>query len=144
MARQSWPMSSWAMLAAGLVLGAGLQWAHAAPVASPRVFEIRTYHTFPGRLDALHKRFREHTMEIFQRHGMANVAYWTPEDSPDKDNTLIYVISHASREQAKHDWDEFRNDPEWQKVSADSEKDGKIVEKVDSVFVDATDYSPLK
>ena len=144
MARQSWPMSTWALLVVGLVVGAGLQWVHAAPAAPARVFEIRTYHTFPGRLDALHKRFREHTMEIFQRHGMANVAYWTPEDSPDKDNTLIYVISHASREQAKKNWDEFRNDPEWQKVSADSEKDGKIVEKVDSVFVDATDYSPLK
>jgi hypothetical protein len=132
------------MLAVGLVLGASLQWVRAAPAPQARVFEIRTYHTFPGRLDALHKRFREHTMGIFQRHGMTNVAYWTPQDSPDKDNTLIYVISHASREQAKKNWDDFRNDPEWQKVSADSEKDGKIVEKVDSVFVDATDYSPLK
>ena len=144
MSRQSWPMSAWAMLVVGLVLGACLQWAHAAPAAPARVFEIRTYHTFPGRLDALHKRFREHTMQIFQRHGMSNVAYWTPQDSPDKDNTLIYVISHANREQAKKNWDEFRNDPEWQKVSANSEKDGRIVEKVESVFVDATDYSPLQ
>ncbi len=144
MSKQSWPRSAWVTLAAGLVLGASLQWVRAAPAPQARVFEIRTYHTFPGRLDALHKRFREHTMEIFQRHGMTNVAYWTPQDSPDKDNTLIYVISHASREQAKKNWDEFRNDPEWQKVSADSEKDGKIVEKVDSVFADATDYSPLK
>ncbi len=144
MSKQSWPRSAWVTLAAGLVLGASLQWVRAAPAPQARVFEIRTYHTFPGRLDAPHKRFREHTMEIFQRHGMTNVAYWTPQDSPDKDNTLIYVISHASREQAKKNWDEFRNDPEWQKVSADSEKDGKIVEKVDSVFADATDYSPLK
>ncbi|HEV8444189.1 MAG TPA: NIPSNAP family protein [Steroidobacteraceae bacterium] len=137
-------MSSWAMLAAGLVLGASLQWARAAPVQPARVFEIRTYHTFPGRLDALHKRFREHTMVIFQRHGMTNVAYWTPQDSPDKDNTLIYVISHASREAAKKNWAEFGADPEWKTVSAASEADGKIVEKVESVFVDATDYSPLK
>jgi len=144
MSRQSWPMSSWAMLVAGLVLGASLQWARAAPAQPARVFEIRTYHTFPGRLDALHKRFREHTMEIFQRHGMTNVAYWTPQDSPDKDNTLIYVISHASREAAKKNWAEFGADPEWKTVSAASEADGKIVEKVESVFVDATDYSPLK
>jgi hypothetical protein len=145
MSKQFWPRSSWAMLAAGLVLGASLQWVRAAPAAqSQRVFEIRTYHTLPGRLDALHKRFREHTMEIFQRHGMTNVAYWTPQDSPAKDSTLIYVISHASREAAKKNWAEFGADPEWKAVSAASEADGKIVEKVESVFVDATDYSPLK
>src|SRR4051794_15577100 len=142
--KQSWPRSSWAMLAAGLILGASLQWVRAAPAPQARVFEIRTYHTLPGRLDALHKRFREHTMEIFQRHGMTNVAYWTPQDSPAKDSTLIYVISHASREAAKKNWAEFNADPEWKTVSAASEADGKIVEKVESVFVDATDYSPLK
>ena len=136
---------SWAFLIVGLVLGAGFAQLRAAePASAGRVFEIRTYHCFPGRLDALHKRFREHTMKIFEKHGMTNVAYWTFEDSPAKENTLIYVISHASREQATKNWDEFRNDPEWKQVSADSEKDGKIVEKVDSVFVDATDYSPLK
>ena len=136
----------WAILALGVILGASLQWTHAAAMEpAGRVFEIRTYHTFPGRLDALHKRFREHTMKIFERHGMTNVAYWVPQDSPAKEATLIYVISHASREAAKTNWAEFGADPEWKKVSADSEADGgKIVEKVDSVFVDATDYSPLK
>ncbi len=133
------------MAALGLVLGAGLQWVRAADAPpAARVFEIRTYYTFPGRLDALHKRFREHTMKMFEKHGMTNVAYWTPQDSPGHDNTLIYVISHASREAAKQNWAEFSADPEWQKISADSQKDGKIVEKVDSVFVDATDYSPLR
>ena len=141
---------SLAFVIAGLVLGAGLTPLRAAePVASAvaapaRVFEIRTYHCFPGRLDALNKRFREHTLKIFEKHGMTNVAYWTFEDSPDKENTLIYVISHASREQAKANWAAFSADPEWKKISEDSQKDGKIVEKVDSVFVDATDYSPLK
>ena len=130
---------------AGLLLAAFLQCAHAADAPAPaRVFEIRTYHCLPGRLEALHKRFREHTMKIFEKHGMTNVAYWTFEDSPAKESTLIYVISHASREQAKKNWDEFRNDPEWKAVAAASEADGKIVEKVDSVFVDATDYSPMK
>jgi hypothetical protein len=138
-------MKSVMLIALGLLLGASLSWVRAADAPSPaRVFEIRTYHTLPGRLDALHKRFREHTMRIFEKHGMTNVAYWTFEDNPAKDNTLIYVISHASREQAAKDWAEFNADPEWQKVSADSQIDGKIVAKVDSVFVDATDYSPLK
>jgi hypothetical protein len=138
-------MKSVLLIALGLVLGASLSWVRAADAPShARVFEIRTYHTLPGRLDALHKRFREHTMRIFEKHGMKNVAYWTFEDSPAKENTLIYVISHASREQAQKDWAEFNADPEWQKVSADSQIDGKIVAKVDSVFVDATDYSPLK
>ena len=143
MARQT--KSSWAILAAVLILSAGLHAVRAADTQpAARVFEIRTYYTFPGRLDALHKRFREHTMKIFEKHGMTNVAYWTFEDSPARENTLIYVISHSSREQAKKNWAEFSADPEWQKVSEDSQKDGKIVEKVDSVFVDATDYSPLK
>src|SRR6478735_3491497 len=136
---------SWVFLVVGLVLGAGLQWTRAVGAEpAAKVFEIRTYHTFPGRLDALHKRFREHTMKIFEKHGMSNVAYWTFEDSPAKESTLIYVISHSSREQAKKNWDEFRNDPEWKAVAAASEADGKIVEKVESVFVDATDYSPMK
>ena len=143
---------SWAFLVVGLLLGAGFAQLRAAEPAAHRVFEIRTYHCFPGRLDALHKRFREHTMKIFERHGIKNVAYWTFEDGPTKEDTLspakedalIYVVSHASRAQAAKNWDEFRNDPEWKQVAADSEKDGKIVEKVDSVFVDATDYSPLK
>jgi len=136
---------SWAFLVVGAILGAALVQLRAAePVAPARVFEIRTYHCFPGRLEALNQRFREHTMKIFEKHGMTNVAYWTFEDSPAKENTLIYVISHASRDQAKKNWEEFRNDPEWKQVAADSEKDGKIVEKVDSVFVDATDYSPMK
>ena len=137
---------SWLLAAAlGLVLGASLQWARAADAPQPaRVFEIRTYYTLPGRLDALHKRFREHTMKMFEKHGMSNVGYWVPQDSPAHETTLVYVISHASREAAKANWAAFSADPEWQKISADSQKDGKIVEKVESVFMDATDYSPLR
>ena len=80
------------------------------------MFEIRTYHTFPGRLDALHKRFREHTMKMFEKHGMSNVGYWVPQDSPAHESTLIYVISHASREAAKANWAAFSADPEWKKI----------------------------
>jgi hypothetical protein len=137
---------SWLMLIVGLVLGASLQITRGAGTEAPaRVFELRTYHTFPGRLDALHKRFREHTLKIFEKHGMTNVGYWVPQDSPAKETTLVYVISHASREAAKASWEAFRNDPEWKKVAAASEADGgKIVEKVESVYMDAVDYSPLK
>jgi hypothetical protein len=135
---------SWAFLVVGLLLGAGFAQLRAAQPAPARVFEIRTYHCFPGRLDALNKRFREHTMKMFEKHGMTNVAYWTFQDSPAKEDTLIYVISHASREQAKANWAAFGADPEWQKIAADSQVDGKIVEKVESVFVDATDYSPMR
>ena len=137
---------SWLLVAAGLVLGASLTWVRAADAPQPaRVFEIRTYYTFPGRLEALHKRFREHTMKMFEKHGMTNVAYWTPQDSPAKDNTLIYVISHASREAAKKNWAGFSADPEWKAIAAASEADGgKIVQKVESVYMDATDFSPMK
>ena len=133
------------LILTALLLGSGIQAALAADPAPPaRVFEIRTYYTFPGRLEALNKRFREHTMKMFEKHGMTNVAYWTPQDSPGKDNTLIYVISHASREQAKANWAAFIADPEWKKIAEESQKDGKIVERIESVFVDATDYSPIK
>lgn len=115
---------------------------HAAP--SRRVYELRTYHTYDGKLDDLLKRFREHTMTLFERHGMRNVAYWTPLDEPAKGKTLVYVISHESREDATRNWKEFRDDPEWKKVSAASEANGKIVEKVDSTFLEPTDFSPLQ
>ena len=109
-----------------------------------KVFELRTYTAPEGKLGELDKRFRDHTMRIFKKHGMESVAYWHPQDAPDSQNTLIYVISHASREQAKKNWAEFGADPEWQKVSTESQVNGRIVSKVVSVFMDTTDYSPLK
>jgi NIPSNAP protein len=115
-----------------------------ASAANSRVFELRTYHTLDGKLDALNARFRDHTTKLFEKHGMKNIGYWVPQDEPASKNTLIYVISHASREQAKKNWDAFRSDPEWKKVQTASEANGKIVEKVDSVFMDAVDYSPMK
>jgi hypothetical protein len=113
-------------------------------MAQQRVFEIRTYTTEEGRLDALNARFRNHTMKLFAKHGMTNIGYWTPEDAPLSRNTLIYILAHPSREAAKKNWDDFRNDPDWKKVRDESEVSGKIVNKVESVFLDATDYSPLK
>jgi hypothetical protein len=109
-----------------------------------RVFELRTYTAPEGKLGDLHKRFRDHTMRIFKKHGMESVGYWQPQDAPDSQNTLIYIISHQSREAAKKNWADFQADPEWQKVSAESQVNGRIVSKVVSVFMDPTDYSPLK
>ena len=109
-----------------------------------RVFELRTYTCYEGKLPDLLARFRNHTTRIFERHGMTNIAYWVPQDAPAHENTLIYVIAHASREAAKKNWDEFRNDPEWQKVQKESEANGKIVSKVESVFIDPTDFSPIR
>lgn len=108
-----------------------------------RVYELRTYTTNPGRLPALHKRFAEHTMKIFERHGMQNVMYWTPTDSALRDNTLIYVISHASRAQADANWKAFGEDPEWIKVRDASQVDGIILAKPpERVFMTLTPYSP--
>ena len=113
-------------------------------MAENRIYELRTYTCFDGKLEALKTRFRDHTIRIFKRHGMESVGYWVPEDPEKSKNTLIYIISHASREAAKKNWDDFRNDPEWKKVAADSEANGKIVQKVESVFMDPTDFSKLK
>jgi hypothetical protein len=114
--------------------------------AQNRVYELRTYTCYPGKLEALKTRFRDHTIAIFNRHGMESVGYWVPQDEQRKDNTLIYILAHPSREAANQHWKEFNADPEWKKVSAESEEKagGKIVEKVDRVFMDPTDFSKLK
>lgn len=109
-----------------------------------RVFEIRTYTTHDGKLDALNARFRDHTQRLFARHGITSVAYWTPTDAPSSKNTLIYVLAHPDRDAAKRNWDAFRTDPEWQEARTASEANGPIVSKVESVFMQPTDYSPLK
>lgn len=137
------------LLVLGLTLAAGAvgYWfgrTTTAQAAGDRIFEIRTYTAPDGKLDALHSRFRDHTLRIFSKHGMTNVAYFKPMDEPLSKNTLIYIISHANREAAKKSWDEFRSDPEWQKVAKESEANGRIVTKVESVFAEATDYSPMK
>jgi hypothetical protein len=108
------------------------------------VYELRTYTANDGKLDALHARFRNHTLKLFEKHGMKNVAYWRPTDDPLKSNTLIYVLRHASREAADKSWAAFRKDPDWLKARGESEKDGALVKGVVAVFMDAADYSPMK
>lgn len=111
---------------------------------TPMLYELRTYYTPEGKLDALNDRFRMYTMKLFEKHGMKNGMYWTPTDPERSKDTLIYVVSHDSPEAAKKSWDAFRNDPEWIKVRDESEKDGKIVAKVESVYMTLVDYSPVK
>lgn len=106
------------------------------------VFELRVYHVAAGRLGDLEARFRDHTITIFDRHGMKSVAYWTPLDEPDKSNTLIYILQHPSREAAAANWKAFQDDPEWKTVREKSEANGKLVERVDSTFLELTDFSP--
>ena len=132
------------LLAIGFAAGS---WHGAAGVEAQnanRVFELRTYTAPDGKLPELQARFRNHTMRIFERHGMKNVGYWVPQDAPAKDNTLIYIISHESRDAAKQSWAAFGKDPEWQKVAKESQMNGKIVAGITSVYMDATDYSPIK
>jgi hypothetical protein len=112
--------------------------------ANNHVYELRTYYTPEGKLDDLKARFRNHTLKIFERHGMKNVVYGVPMDAPASANTLIYLLQHDSREAAKKSWDAFRNDPEWNKVRTESEKNGKLTTKVESVFLEPTDFSPMK
>ena|SRR5258708_31908900 len=129
---------------AGVFAGSAFQSWSVARAQGQRVYEVRTYTAPEGKLQDLHKRFRDHTLRIFKKHGMESVIYLAPQDAPLKDNTLIYIVSHANREQAKKNWAEFGADEEWKKVSAESQVNGRIVSKVDSVFADATDYSPMK
>ena len=141
MIRTHWLIGAVATLAVGsmgFVAGA-----HRERTASARVFELRTYTVLPGRLPALHKRFAEHTMAIFESHGMKNEWYGVPMDSARRENTLIYVISHESREAADANWMAFAKDPEWIKARDASEADGKILAKApERVFMTVTAYSP--
>ena len=131
---------SWNAANVALAQGAG----PSTSLGTGKVFELRTYTAPDGKLPNLQARFRDHTIRIFNKHGMKSVGYWVPQDAPAKDNTLIYIISHDSREQAKKNWADFQADPEWKKVAAESQVDGRIVSNVVSVFMDATDYSPIK
>jgi len=112
-----------------------------ATSSSTTVYELRVYHANEGKLDDLLKRFREHTTRLFEKHGMKNIAYWTPLDDPLKGKTLIYILGHPSREAAVSNWKAFGDDPDWQKVRDQSEANGKLVDKVDSTFMALTDFS---
>ena len=107
------------------------------------IYELRTYTTHEGRLPALEARFRDHTMRLFEKHGMTSIGYWIPVDRP---NTLIYIISHASRDAVEGNWKAFITDPQWREVARESQKDGPILVEggIESQFMTATDYSPIR
>ncbi len=132
-----------AMIAVGLIgFGAGVS---VGQGNKPRVYELRTYTVLPGRLPALHKRFAEHTMKLFEKHGIRNEMYWVPTDDARKDNTLIYLLSHESQEAANRSWEAFYADPEWIKARDASEADGKILAKPpERVFMKLTYFSPSR
>ncbi len=128
------PLGSWA--AAGSELKGG------EVGDSSVVYELRVYHAAAGRLADLLARFRDHTVKLFDRHGMKSVAYWAPMDEPAKGDMLIYILQHASREAAAANWKAFQDDPEWKSVKAKSEENGSLVDKVDSTYMVMTDFSP--
>ena len=119
--------------------------AHNAIEKPGGIFELRTYTCNPGKLPALNSRFRDHTTDLFNKHGMKNVGYWTPFEKPESDNTLIYLIHHQSRQQADVNWKSFQSDPVWQKVAKESQRDGKfLAKKPERIYLKPLEFSPLK
>ena len=114
----------------------------AAAQSADRVFELRTYTANPGHLAELSARFGNHTVELFERHGMTNIGYFVPQESPLSENTLIYLLAHDNREAAQTSWDAFRSDPDWQAVRASSSEG--MVDNIVSVFLNPTDYSKMR
>ena len=137
-------VSAAVLLAIGFALGSWSSVSVAQAQNLGRVYELRTYTAPDGKLPLLQARFRDHTVRLFNKHGIKSVGYWVPQDAPAKDNTLVYIVSHDNREAAKKNWATFVADPEWKKVAAESQVDGRIVSGVVSVFMDAADYSPMK
>ena len=115
--------------------------AFAALPLSADVFELRTYTANEGKMDDLLTRFRDHTLAIFESHGMKNIGYWLTEGD---DKKLVYIISHKDRDAARASWAAFRKDPKWQAAFKASRVNGKLVKKVESQFLTATDFSKLK
>jgi hypothetical protein len=106
-----------------------------------RIFELRTYYAAPGKMDALNARFRDNTLGLFKKHGMQVIGFWTDEKRPE---VLIYVLAFPNKDAADKSWKEFVEDPDWIKAKADSEKDGALTTKIERVFMNPTDYSPIK
>jgi len=109
-----------------------------------RVFELRTYYAAPGKSEALHARFRDHTCKLFEKHHMTIIGFWNPTDAQQTERKLIYLLAFPSKEAAAKCWKDFGADPEWKAVKEASERNGKLVERIESVYLNPTDYSPLK
>jgi hypothetical protein len=129
--------------AAGFLIAARLAQVKQVKADSDRVFELRIYHAVPGKLPELESRFRETTSKLLAKHDLKVVGFWVPNDAPAWDNTFIFMVVHASREEAKKNWDAMRADPEFQDLLK-SEQTSKTVEKIDSTYMRPTDFSPTK
>jgi hypothetical protein len=124
--------------------------ARSAGSAGSRYFEMRTYHAAEGKLEDLHNRFRNHTNRLFKKHGIEMVGYWTVTEAPGAKpgnapkDTLVFILAYPSRDERDKRWNAFANDPEWKKAKDESEKNGALVTKAEQVFMNPTDYSPIK
>jgi len=133
------------VFAAGFALGNFFQpWGVVNAQAGRRVYELRTYTSPEGRLPDLQARFRNHTVKLFEKHGITSIGYFVPQDAPQSQNTLIYVLAHKDRESAKQNWAAFQKDPDWQAAFKESQKTGPLQTQVQSVFMDPLDFSQLK
>lgn len=133
-----------AVFISGFLSGQNFDFTINAHAQSNKVFELRTYTAAEGKLPNLLARFRDHTMTLFEKHGMTNVGYWVPQDSPNSENTLIYLLEHSSRQAAQKSWTGFRADAEWSRVMIESEAAGSIVSNIESVFIEPTNFSPIR
>jgi NIPSNAP len=131
------------LMVATVLMSAGFAVGHAWQAAPSHVYELRIYTPADGKLDAVNARFRDHTRTIFDRHHMKSVGYWLPTDGPNA-GKFLYILEHPSREEADKDWAAFNADPEWVKVKAESEANGKLVASVERTFMTPTEYSPIK
>ena len=111
---------------------------------SHHVYELRLYHAKEGKMNALKARFGDHTDAIFRRHNLKSIGYWSPQDAPDSQNLFIYILEHPNRQEAEKNWAAFQADPEWQKVKAESEANGPLVDHIDHYYMDPTSFSALK
>jgi len=130
--------------AAGSLITARLAHMNQVRADSNRVFELRIYHTVPGKATALQAEFREKVTKWFAKHDLQAVGYWAPVDAPAADNTFVYILAHPSREDAKKHWAAFQADPAFQEMIKSQQGDAKLVEKVDSTYMNPVDFSPLK
>lgn len=122
------------------LLGAlSLMIATAAEGKDSKVYEMRTYYAAPGKLEDLHNRFRNHTLRLFEKHKIESVGYWEPIDN--KENKMAFLLAYPSREAREAAWKTFMADPDWQKAAKDSEKNGRLVERVEQWFMQKTDFS---
>lgn len=132
-------MNTWLTLSAAMLF-AGAAVVISAENKDPRIYELRIYHAAPGKLDDLNKRFRDHTVKLFEKHGMENIGYWTPIDNTN--NLLIYVLAHASREARQKSFAAFGADADWKAAAKASEANGKLVTRIESYLMQAADFSP--